>query len=137
MTPIGRRIRQRREELDLQQGELAELAGVNKGTVNAIEMGHRRPSPGTLEKLAPHLNWTLRELLDPTSSQPAETATHAAPVELSEAIREAVIDLIEDIHAALINRTSALGGQTSTPSVQQTPRDPLRREVRGQASARR
>jgi len=132
MEPIGRRIRQRREELGLQQGELAKLAKINKGTLNAIEKGYRRrPSTGTLEQLAPHLKWSLSELLDP-AAQPAETASHAPSVDVSETMREVFIDIIEEIHAALVHqRTPAPGGQTTAPRLHQSHRPPLRRKIRG------
>jgi transcriptional regulator with XRE-family HTH domain len=53
-TAIGRRIRERREELGLSQRALAE-PGLSYAYISRIEAGKRRPSVRALRKLAPKL----------------------------------------------------------------------------------
>lgn len=47
---------------DLTQAELAELAGVTRKSINAIEMGHMVPSTVMALKLARALNVTVETL---------------------------------------------------------------------------
>lgn len=50
-TP-GQRIKQRRQELGLNQCELAQAVGVSQGFLSAVETGHRQASGKTVERLA-------------------------------------------------------------------------------------
>lgn len=45
-------LREWREAMGLSQGELAERAGIQRPTVNAIENGRQPPRPTTMRKLA-------------------------------------------------------------------------------------
>lgn len=47
---------------DLTQADLAELAGITRKSINAIEMGHMVPSTILALKLARALNITVEEL---------------------------------------------------------------------------
>jgi putative transcriptional regulator len=51
-----------RARRDLTQAELAELAGVTRKSINAIEMGHMVPSTILALKLAKALGVTVEEL---------------------------------------------------------------------------
>lgn len=45
---VADRLRKARESAGLEQGELAELAGVSRATISAAENGHRSPSRATV-----------------------------------------------------------------------------------------
>ena len=60
-------IRRLREIRALSQRELAALAQLSVTTVNRIEIGHHKPMPRTVRKLASALGVTIEELL---SEQP-------------------------------------------------------------------
>jgi DNA-binding XRE family transcriptional regulator len=62
MTTVGQKLRARRKELGLSQLKLEVLAGVNRQTVGRIERGEDF-NVSTLRKLAPHLRFTLSELI--------------------------------------------------------------------------
>lgn len=62
-TPLGRRVRELREELDLSLREFAERLGdMSKAHLSDIELGRRNPSPSLLEKMAEVLDVSLEEL---------------------------------------------------------------------------
>lgn len=58
------RLKRRREEAALTQGQLAERAGVARTTIVALERG-AEARPSTLRKLADALACEPRELLEP------------------------------------------------------------------------
>lgn len=60
---IGRRIRERRRELDMTQGALALLTGIHKTTIVYIEAGRNAFSLDTLERLAEALDTSVGYLL--------------------------------------------------------------------------
>jgi transcriptional regulator with XRE-family HTH domain len=45
---LADRLRKAREEAGLEQGELAQLAGLSRATISAAENGHRRPAKATI-----------------------------------------------------------------------------------------
>lgn len=49
---LGERVRLRRQELGLNQTELASVAGISQGYLSAVEHGRRRPSPARLRDLS-------------------------------------------------------------------------------------
>lgn len=53
-----------RIEQQLSIQELSKLSGVSASHISRIERCNRKPSPQTLEKLAPHLNVTYMTLLE-------------------------------------------------------------------------
>lgn len=55
---IGNRIKIRRHELKLKQGELAEKLDISTTHISAIERGVQHPSLGTLLRLSEALNTT-------------------------------------------------------------------------------
>ena len=69
-TPVGARIRQKRQELGLSQRELA-APGVSYAYISRIEAGFRRPSVKALRKLAPKLGVSVH-WLETGAEDPAE-----------------------------------------------------------------
>lgn len=60
---LGKAIEDRRSELHMSQRDLAEVAGVDNGTVSRIERGTISPSLETLIKLAAGLSFDLAALV--------------------------------------------------------------------------
>jgi putative transcriptional regulator len=58
-----------RDERGFSQARLAELAGVDRKTINRIENGHFSPSLDTLTRLSVVLKCRLSELVDSKSSR--------------------------------------------------------------------
>ena len=58
---VGKKIRAYREFMGLSQVQLAELSGINVGTIRKYELGIRNPKPQQLEKIAKamHLNYSV------------------------------------------------------------------------------
>ena len=58
---VGKKIRAYREFMGLSQVQLAELSGINVGTIRKYELGIRNPKPQQLEKIARalHLNYSV------------------------------------------------------------------------------
>jgi len=70
------RLAELRESQALTLRDLAERSGVDANTINQVELGHRKPRPSTLRKLAKALDVDVREFFE-------------EPVPLGEAPREA------------------------------------------------
>lgn len=60
---LGRRIRRRRQYLDLSQEALAERAGIHRTQITHFEHGERMPLTSTLVKLAAALGVSVDQLL--------------------------------------------------------------------------
>jgi len=60
---IGKKIKKRRQYLDLTQEELAEKVGVSRAYMGFIEQSRNVPSLETLEKIAKALKVKTNELL--------------------------------------------------------------------------
>jgi repressor LexA len=71
------RLAELRERHALTLRELSEMSGVAADTINQIELGHRRPRPSTLRKLARALDVNVKELFA-ESPVPLDTAPTAA-----------------------------------------------------------
>ena len=61
---VGKKIRAYREFRGLNQIQLAELAGINVGTIRKYELGLRNPKPDQLEKIASALGLNVSVFLD-------------------------------------------------------------------------
>ena len=61
---IGEKIRAYREFRGLNQVQLAELSGINVGTIRKYELGIRNPKPDQLEKIASALGLNVSVFLD-------------------------------------------------------------------------
>jgi len=63
MEGIGKRVKSRRESLDLQVKDLSNLIGVSPSLISQIEKSKSFPSLVTLKKIADALNTTVGELI--------------------------------------------------------------------------
>ena len=61
---VGKKIRAYREFRGYSQKQLAELSGVNVGTIRKYELGIRNPKPDQLEKIAVALGLNVSVFLD-------------------------------------------------------------------------
>ena len=61
---VGKKIRAYREFMGLSQVQLAELSGINVGTIRKYELGIRNPKPQQLEKIADALGLNISLFLD-------------------------------------------------------------------------
>ena len=61
---IGKKIRAFREFRGYSQIQLAELSGINVGTIRKYELGIRKPKPDQLEKIATALGLNVSVFLD-------------------------------------------------------------------------
>lgn len=61
---VGEKIRAYREFRGFNQIQLAELAGINVGTIRKYELGLRNPKPDQLEKIAAALGLNVSVFLD-------------------------------------------------------------------------
>lgn len=61
---IGKKIRTYREFKGLNQLQLAELSGINVGTIRKYELGIRNPKPDQLEKIASALGLNVSVFFD-------------------------------------------------------------------------
>jgi transcriptional regulator with XRE-family HTH domain len=75
-------MRRLRKDRGLSQAQLAELAGVEQGTVSKIEVGSRRGDPETLRKIAAALGVSVEELGEPAprDALPADSRPTMAAV---------------------------------------------------------
>lgn len=103
MTHPGTRIRARRKELGLNQGELASLVGIAQGTLSDLERGDTRlPSAEVLLRMAKALQvsqaWIVTgregEITTPTESEQALLESFRA---MPEDQQKAVLALIESM----------------------------------------
>ena len=60
---LGKRVWQRRQELELTQGELAKRVGVTTSFIGHIERAEKVPSLETVVKLSLELDMTLDQLI--------------------------------------------------------------------------
>lgn len=61
---VGKKIRAYREFRGINQVQLAELSGINVGTIRKYELGIRNPKPDQLEKIASALGLNVSVFLD-------------------------------------------------------------------------
>ena len=66
------RLRQLREAAGLNQGQMAERAGLPRPHYNRIELGHSTPQPETLQKIAAALGVSPTDLIDDENNEKAD-----------------------------------------------------------------
>jgi transcriptional regulator with XRE-family HTH domain len=88
---LGKRLRDRREELRLTQAGLADRADITPNTVSMIERGHSIPSIKMLLRLADALDVEPGELLSRPKvvALPSTPLVDTAPEDLDERLRSA------------------------------------------------
>lgn len=64
---VGKKIKERREELGLFQSELAERVGVSQVMINHIEKGRKIPNALLFADIAHELKCTMDDLIDKTA----------------------------------------------------------------------
>ena len=72
MKPLGERIRELRESLDLSVREFAKLCGISAPFLSDVELGRRHPSDDVLRTIAKHLRTPLDDLKKHDARPPLE-----------------------------------------------------------------
>jgi len=97
---LGVQLRRLREDRQLTQEALAELAGLNYKYVGRIELGKSDPGAYVLVRLAAALRVPIGELFETVTAIPTgDSTTHR----LSPADAESVVDAVAGL-SALVNR---------------------------------
>lgn len=135
------RLAELRERRALTLRELSEMSGVAADTINQIELGHRRPRPSTLRKLARALEVDVEEFYaEPAlagkgsagAEQPAyrfaDKSPETAPSLLDKALDAARQD--EKKGAQAVNRLFASEGTLRNTNISDFEEDKLRAELR-------
>jgi transcriptional regulator with XRE-family HTH domain len=73
------RLAELRESQGLTLRDLAERSGVDANTINQVELGHRKPRPSTLRKLAKALNVEVSDFFKEPAVPLAEAPGEARP----------------------------------------------------------
>ena len=98
---IGKRIRKRRQILEMTQKELAEAIGVTPQHISAIEQDKRDPSLSSLGKLAEELGATIDYLVSGKESVITDTIPAIkGDKKLKLKAKKALIALIQELHEA-------------------------------------
>lgn len=114
MPTAGDRIREIREEMRMNQDQLAERAGLSKGFLSDVENNKRNIGSQNLLKIANVLGASVDYLLRGEVSVAANTGPILIPQELSQAAEElelsyaATVELLE-AHRSVIARRSNRG----------------------------
>jgi transcriptional regulator with XRE-family HTH domain len=117
------RLAELRERRALTLRELAEMSGVAADTINQIELGHRKPRPSTLRKLARALEVDVEEFyaeptlagkaVASTTGHPRTTAQRALEIADSDSFRrEAKGATTEDLQQTVRELAHFVGKQT-------------------------
>jgi transcriptional regulator with XRE-family HTH domain len=121
-SPIGLRVRELRNLLDISQEELAERSGLRTAHINMIEGGERKDVRSkTLAKLAKGLGCEVRALLAPAPGA-------AGPAPEVEAFVEA--EGLEEREASELRRAVQVLGYRPAPPVLLRLLDLIRTELR-------
>jgi len=114
MPTVGDRIREIREEMQMNQDQLAERAGLSKGFLSDIENNKRNIGSENLLKIANVLGASVDYLLRGEIAESGSTEPVVIPPELSQAAEElelsyaATVELLE-AHRSVIARRSNKG----------------------------
>lgn len=95
----GRRIRKRRQELELTQKELAQALGLTPQHISAIEQDKRAPSLSSLSKLAQELGVTVDFLVTGQQGVVVDTIPAIkADKKLPLKSKKALVSLVEELY---------------------------------------
>lgn len=114
MPTVGDRIRQIREDMEINQEQLAERAGLSKGFLSDVENGKRNIASENLLKVANVLGASVDYLLRGEVTESARNEPVVIPPELAQAAEEsewsyaATVELLE-AHRSVIARRSNKG----------------------------
>ena len=78
------RLAELRESRALTLRDLADRSGVDANTINQVELGHRKPRPSTLRKLAKALDIEVADFFKEPALPLGEAPREAGPPETSE-----------------------------------------------------
>lgn len=78
-TPLGARVRVRRNDLGLTLSQVAEISGLSVPYISTIEQGRGNPTVTALQALAGALGWSVAELFveGPSNERPAATGVQS------------------------------------------------------------
>lgn len=111
LGPIGRRVRERREEIDLTQEQLADRASVSKSFISEVENGATAASGLVYLRLAQALDVPVQWVLTGESDEPRETGPVTVPPHVSKIADEMgwshrrTLDVAAAIGAIVARRT--------------------------------
>jgi transcriptional regulator with XRE-family HTH domain len=114
MPTVGDRIREIREEMQINQEQLASRSGLSKGFLSDVENNKRNISSENLLKIANVLGASVDYLLRGEAVGPTSTEPVVIPPELSQTAEElelsyaATVELLE-AHRSVIARRSNKG----------------------------
>jgi transcriptional regulator with XRE-family HTH domain len=114
MPTVGERIREIREEMQINQEQLAERSGLSKGFLSDVENNKRNIGSENLLKIANVLGASVDYLLRGDTTESISTEPIVIPPELSQAAEEleltyaATMELLE-AHRSVIARRSSRG----------------------------
>jgi transcriptional regulator with XRE-family HTH domain len=114
MPTVGDRIREIRDDMQMNQDRLADSAGISKGFLSDVENNKRNISSENLLKIANVLGASVDYLLRGEVSEVTSTEPVVIPPELSQAAEElelsysATVELLET-HKSVIARRSNKG----------------------------
>ncbi|MBA3756304.1 MAG: helix-turn-helix transcriptional regulator [Nitrosomonas sp.] len=123
VTPIGRRIKQLRESLNLSQKTLGKLVGVTDAAITFWELGQRTPRGNNLKKLAKALGVTEAELYQDNSSELSSNpeAEHAIiRITIQECIRNMSNDDLKAVLAFVLAMNDSKRDLQTTPNLIET-----------------
>ena len=112
MPTVGERIREIRLDLDLNQDQLADRAGLSKGFLSDVENNKRNIGSESLLKLANVLGASVDYLLRGEMSESVTPQPTVIPPELSQAAEElelsytATVELLEAHRSVLARRSN-------------------------------
>jgi len=112
MPTVGDRIREIREEMQMNQEQLAERASLSKGFLSDVENNKRNIGSENLLKIANVLGASVDYLLRGEITESGGTQPVVIPAELSQAAEElelsyaATIELLEAHHSVIARRSN-------------------------------
>jgi transcriptional regulator with XRE-family HTH domain len=121
------RLAELREKRALTLRELSEMSGVAADTINQIELGHRKPRPSTLRKLARALEVDVEEFYR-EPALPLADAPDTGPSLLDKALDAMRHD--EEKSSQAVNRLFASEGTLRNTNISDFEEDKFRAELR-------
>ncbi len=107
------RLAELRESQALTLRDLAERSGVDANTINQVELGHRKPRPSTLRKLAKALDVEAADFFREPAVPLVEAPREAGPLnkdEILDVVHDAILEQ-EGRTKQAVSRTFASAGQ--------------------------
>jgi transcriptional regulator with XRE-family HTH domain len=122
------RLAELRESQGLTLRDLAERSGVDANTINQVELGHRKPRPSTLRKLAKALDVEVADFFKELAAAGKAEAPETGPALLEKGLDAARQD--EQKEAQAFNRLAASEGVLPSAAITVFEEDKFRAELR-------